>query len=75
MDPSKRMDKGKSSHVSSVGNPVTSHETVDRSASITKTPHVTIRDQQVLLETNKALLAFGKQDRRKAPSGWSMTEA
>jgi hypothetical protein len=58
-----------------VENPVTSHETVDRSTSITKTPHATIRDQQVLLETNKALLAFGKQDRRKVPSGWSMTEA
>jgi hypothetical protein len=49
------MDKGKSSHVSFVENPVTSHRTVDRSISITKTPYTIIRDQQVLLETNKAL--------------------
>jgi hypothetical protein len=68
VDPFKKTDKGKSSHASSVENQVTSHETVDRSASITKTPHVTIRDQQALLETNKALLALGKQDQRKASS-------
>jgi hypothetical protein len=71
VDPSKRTDKGKSSHVSSAESPVTSHRIVDRNAITIKAPHATTKDQQVPLEIIKALLAFDKRDKRKALSGWS----
>jgi hypothetical protein len=61
-DPSKRMDKGKSSHASFAENLVTSHETVDRN-------NAPIRDQQVPLETIRIPLAFDKLDKKKAPLG------
>jgi hypothetical protein len=67
-DPSKKTDKGKSSHVSSVGNLVTSHGIVDRNA-------ITTKGQQAPPETIKTLLALNKLDKKKAPSGWSTTEA
>jgi hypothetical protein len=58
-----------------VGNLVTSHRTVGRNTIIIKAPHITTRDQQVPLKTIKALLAFDKRDKRKAPSEWSTIEA
>jgi hypothetical protein len=61
------MDKGKSSHVSFVENPVTSHGIANRNA--------TIKDQQVPLETIKTLLALDKRDKKKVRSGSSTTEA
>jgi predicted DNA-binding protein YlxM (UPF0122 family) len=74
-DPSRRTDKGKSSHVSSVENPVTLQEIADRSDITIKAPCATTKDQRVPLETTKALLMFDKRDKRKAPSGWSTIEA
>jgi hypothetical protein len=69
------MDKGKSSRVSFVENPVTSHKIVDRNAITTKAPHATTKYQQVPLETIKVHLVLDKRDKKKAPSGWSTIEA
>jgi hypothetical protein len=72
--PSKKTDKGKSSHVSTAENPVTSHEIVNRNAITIKAPHATTKDQRVPPETTKALLTFDKRDKRKAPLGWLTIE-
>jgi hypothetical protein len=68
-DPVRRMDKGKSSHASFVGSPVTLHETADRNTITIRAPHETTKDQQVLLKTIKAPLVFDKPDKKKVPSG------
>jgi hypothetical protein len=47
----KRMDPGKSLHASSVGNPVTLHEIVDRSGMAIKAPHTPIQGNST--ETNQ----------------------
>jgi hypothetical protein len=65
-DLSKKMDKGKSSHVSFAENLVTSHRIADRNA--------TIKDQRVPLETIKTLLALDKCDKKKVRSGSSTIE-
>jgi hypothetical protein len=46
-DPFKGTDQGKSSHVSSAGNRVISHETVDRNDTAVKAPHTHIQDNRV----------------------------
>jgi hypothetical protein len=45
------------------------HGIADRNVITTKALHATTKDQQVLLETLKALLALDKRNKRKAPSG------
>jgi hypothetical protein len=57
-----------------VENPVTSHGIVDRNTITIKAPHATTKDQQVPLETIKALLVFDKRNKKKVPSGWSTIE-
>jgi uncharacterized lipoprotein YbaY len=72
VDLSKRTDKGKSSHVSFVESPVTSHKIADRNSITIKAPHVTTKGQQVPLEIT---LMFDKHDKKKVPSGWLMIGA
>jgi hypothetical protein len=47
-DPSKKMDKGKSSHASSVGSLVTLHKIVDRNDTAIKDPNITIKDHRTI---------------------------
>jgi hypothetical protein len=61
-DLSKRMDQGKSSHVFSVGNQVTSHEIANRNGTAIRAPHAAIRDQCAEIKQQRAL---GKPDKKK----------
>jgi hypothetical protein len=68
------MDKGKSLHVSSAGNQVTSHEIADRNDSETKESHETIKDKVVHRAITKVPYVHGKL-KTKAIFGLLMTEA
>jgi hypothetical protein len=72
-DLSRRTDKGKSSHVSFAENPVTLHETADRSDTVIKAPPETTKGQQVPIVVTKAQHIPGKST-KKAVLELSMTE-
>jgi hypothetical protein len=73
-DLSRRMDQGKSSHVSSAGNQVTSHGIADRNNTTTKAPHTEINPKHALNKSDrKTRVPFNKQETKGPHSNAQLT--